>query len=72
MIGRSSPPKSAAGVPSIRNYDVEHLLHINISHAQGYTGIVTCTRGRARGEFDIRQSRLLMAYVPHFERAAEK
>jgi DNA-binding CsgD family transcriptional regulator len=54
----------------LRRYDVEHLVHINISPARRYTGIVTCAQARARGEFDIRQGRLLMAYVPHFERAA--
>jgi DNA-binding CsgD family transcriptional regulator/PAS domain-containing protein len=54
----------------LRRYDVEHLMHINISPARRYTGIVTCAQARARGEFDIRQGRLLMAYVPHFERAA--
>jgi DNA-binding CsgD family transcriptional regulator len=54
----------------LRRYDVEYLVHINISPARRYTGIVTCAQARARGEFDIRQGRLLMAYVPHFERAA--
>src|SRR5512144_3032568 len=54
----------------LRRYDVEHLLHINISPAPKYTAIITCARARSGGEFDVRQGRLLMAYVPHFERAA--
>jgi DNA-binding CsgD family transcriptional regulator len=54
----------------LARYDLEHLIHVNISPSAKYTAIVTCAQAPERGEFSARQRAIFSLYVPHFERAA--